>query len=132
MLEAARRFGAPIDSCTRYKQQMEAAGFADVTVKIYKWPTNSWPRHPKYKEIGESGPCCIFLVRFLIGLVASGIWALENIGNGASGLSMALLTRALGWTAEQVEVFLVDFRRELKDRTVHGWWPIYVVYGKRP
>ncbi|RGP69176.1 methyltransferase domain-containing [Fusarium sporotrichioides] len=112
MLEAADKFGAPLDSCTRYKQQLLDAGFVDVVETIYKWPTNPWPRDLKFKEMGT--------------------WNYENLGNGASGLSLALFTRALGWTAEQVEVFLVDVRRDMKNRAIHGWWPIYVVYGRKP
>ncbi|KAM0235101.1 hypothetical protein ACHAPO_005895 [Fusarium lateritium] len=112
MLEAADKFGAHLDSCTRYKQQLLDAGFVDVVETIYKWPTNPWPRDPKFKEMG--------------------LWNYENLGNGASGLSLALFTRALGWTAEQVEVFLVDVRRDMKNRAIHGWWPIYVVYGRKP
>jgi hypothetical protein len=45
---------------------------------------------------------------------------------------MALFTRALGWTAEEVEVFLVGVRNDMKNPSVHGWWPIYVVYGRKP
>ncbi|RBR23679.1 uncharacterized protein FIESC28_03475 [Fusarium coffeatum] len=88
MLEAAAKFGAPLDSCT------------------------SWPRDPKYKEMG--------------------LWNYENLGNGASGLSLALFTRALGWTPEEVEVFLVDVRKDMKNKNIHGWWPIHVVYGRKP
>ncbi|KAL4731187.1 hypothetical protein ACLX1H_000148 [Fusarium chlamydosporum] len=112
MLEAADKFGAPLDSCTRYKQQLLDAGFVDVVETTYKWPSNSWPRDPKFKEMG--------------------LWNYENLGNGASGLSLALFTRALGWTAEEVEVFLVNVRRDMKNRAIHGWWPIYVVYGRKP
>jgi hypothetical protein len=54
MLEAAEKFGAPLDSCTRYKQQLLDAGFVDIVETIYKWPTNPWPRDPKFKEMGES------------------------------------------------------------------------------
>ena len=56
MIEAARIFGAPADSCTRYKDQLEEAGFVDIVVKVYKWPTNSWPRHPRFKELGKPSP----------------------------------------------------------------------------
>ncbi|KAE9581907.1 hypothetical protein CGMCC3_g2111 [Colletotrichum fructicola] len=31
-----------------------------------------------------------------------------------------------------VDVFLVDVRRELKDTTIHAWWPIYVIHGRKP
>jgi hypothetical protein len=54
MLEAADKFGAYLDSGTRYKQQLLDAGFVDVVETIYKWPTNPWPRDPKFKEMGES------------------------------------------------------------------------------
>lgn len=53
MLKAAEKFGAPLDSCTRYKQQLADAGFVDVVETVYKWPCCSWPRDPKYKEMGE-------------------------------------------------------------------------------
>lgn len=62
----------------------------------------------------------------------SGLWNYENLGNGASGLSLALFTRALGWTPEEVEVFLVDVRKDMKNKNIHGWWPIHVVYGRKP
>lgn len=112
MLEAADKFGAPLDSCKRYRQQLEDAGFVDIVVEIYRWPSYVWPKDPKFKEMG--------------------LWTFENLGNGASGLSMALFTRALGWTAEEVEVFLVGVRQDMKNSSVHGWWPIYVVYGRKP
>lgn len=54
MLEAADKFGAPLDSCKRYKSQLEAAGFVDVVEEVYKWPSYVWPKDPKFKEMGES------------------------------------------------------------------------------
>ncbi|PHH58618.1 hypothetical protein CDD82_2826 [Ophiocordyceps australis] len=112
MIEAAAVLNRPLDSMTRYKQQLLDAGFTNVTQCLYKWPTNSWPRDPKYKELG--------------------MWTYENLGNGASGLSMALFTRALGWKQEEVEVFLINVRKQMKDRSIHAYWPIYVVYAQKP
>ncbi|XP_044716440.1 methyltransferase domain-containing protein [Hirsutella rhossiliensis] len=112
MLEAAAKLNRPLDSMTFYKQQLLDVGFTNVTQSLYKWPTNSWPKERKFKEIG--------------------IWTYENLGNGASGLSMALFTRALGWKSEEVEVFLVDVRKQMRDRSIHAYWPIYVVYAQKP
>ncbi|GKT61750.1 methyltransferase domain-containing protein [Colletotrichum tofieldiae] len=112
MLEAAAIWKRPLDSCKFYKEQLAEAGFINITEKIYKWPSNPWPRDPKYKELG--------------------VWTYENLGNGLSGLSLALFTRALGWSKEELEVFLIDARKDMKDRSIHGWWPIYVVYGQKP
>jgi hypothetical protein len=52
------------------------------------------------------------------------VWTYEDLGLGASGLSMALFTRALGWSPEQVELFLVDVRKGMRDRSIHGYWPM--------
>ncbi|OHE95150.1 methyltransferase domain-containing protein [Colletotrichum orchidophilum] len=104
MLEAAAIWKRPLDSCKFYKEQLAEAGFSNIEEKIYKWPSNPWPKDPKYKELG--------------------MWTYENLGNGLSGLSLALFTRALGWSAEQLEVFLVGARKDMKDRSIHGWWPV--------
>ncbi|KJZ77674.1 hypothetical protein HIM_02851 [Hirsutella minnesotensis 3608] len=112
MLEAAAKLNRPLDSMTHYKSQLQDAGFVNVTQSLYKWPTNSWPKEARFKELG--------------------MWTYENLGNGASGLSMALFTRALGWKPEEVEVFLVDVRKEMRNRSIHAYWPIYVVYAQKP
>jgi hypothetical protein len=39
---------------------------------------------------------------------------------------MALFTRGLGWDATDVEVFLVDVRKSMRDKNVHAWWPMCV------
>ncbi|KAK5989462.1 Methyltransferase pytC [Cladobotryum mycophilum] len=112
MLEAAARLGRHADSAVLYRQQMVDAGFINVTEVVYKWPTNQWPADDHYKELG--------------------FWCLHNVAGELSGLSMALFTRSLGWTVEQVEVFLTSVRAEMKDRRIHAWWPIHVVYGQKP
>jgi hypothetical protein len=49
---------------------------------------------------------------------------LENFSTGLSGLSMALFTRGLGWTKEELEVFLVEVRKSMKDKSIHGYYPM--------
>ncbi|KAM6524610.1 hypothetical protein FALCPG4_010219 [Fusarium falciforme] len=112
MIEATNVFGRGAQSAKKYKQQMIDAGFVNVTEVIYRWPTNRWPADPYYKELG--------------------FWCCHNIAGELSGLSMALFTRALGWSPEQVEVFLAKVRTDMKDRRIHAWWPIHVVYGQKP
>ncbi|QGI71003.1 hypothetical protein CEK26_003338 [Fusarium fujikuroi] len=43
---------------------------------------------------------------------------------GLEALSMAALTRVLGWTQEEVTIFLAKVRRDLNDRTIHAYWPV--------
>ncbi|KAK4172390.1 Phosphoethanolamine N-methyltransferase 1 [Triangularia setosa] len=112
VIKAGHLLNHSIESAKYYKQQMVDAGFVNVTEKVYKWPINPWPKDPKYKEIG--------------------LWTEENFCGGIFGLSVALFTRALGWTSEELEVFLVEVRKDLRDRGVHAYWPIYAVYGRKP
>lgn len=70
MLEAAAKLNRPLDSMTYYKQQLMDVGFTNVTESLYKWPTNSWPKDRKFKEIGThtrpspmTGPCPRLLFR---------------------------------------------------------------------
>lgn len=52
MLEAAAKLQRPLDRLSIYKQQLQDLGFTNVTQVKYKWPTNSWPRDPRHKELG--------------------------------------------------------------------------------
>lgn len=49
---------------------------------------------------------------------------LENFSDGLSGLSMAVFTRGLGWTQEELEIFLIEVRKSMKDPNVHGYYPM--------
>ncbi|KAK7415022.1 hypothetical protein QQX98_006159 [Neonectria punicea] len=112
MIKTTGIFGRSAEGAAQYKQQMIDAGFVNVTEIIYKWPMNQWPADPYFKELG--------------------FWCCHNIADGLSGLSMALFTRALGWSSEEVEVFLSHVRIDMKNKQIHAWWPIHVVYGQRP
>lgn len=43
----------------------------------------------------------------------------EQLKQGLQGIVMAPLTRSLNWTPSQVEVFLVNVRKELDDMSYH-------------
>lgn len=102
MLQASYNLQRPLDSAKSYASQLSEAGFVNVVEQKFKWPQNPWPKDPRFKEIG--------------------LWALENIVGGLQGLSMALFTRGLGWSAEELEVFLAGVRRDMRDRKMHVYY----------
>lgn len=112
IVEAGVKLGRPCNSAETSKEQMVAAGFQDVVEIQFKWPLNRWPKDKKYKEWG--------------------MWNHENIAGGLYGVSVALFTRGLGWTVEELELFLVDVRKEIKDTKIHSYFPLNVVYGQKP
>jgi cyclopropane fatty-acyl-phospholipid synthase-like methyltransferase len=53
LLESTQKIGRPFGGTSSLKSQMEAAGFKNVSQRVYKWPQNRWPKDPKYKELGK-------------------------------------------------------------------------------
>ncbi|KAK3358186.1 S-adenosyl-L-methionine-dependent methyltransferase [Lasiosphaeria hispida] len=112
LLEGARLLGRPFDGADKYREQLVAQGFTNVHEVIFKWPQNKWPKDRKYKEIG--------------------VWTLENVGSAMEALSSAVYTRALGWSKEDMDTLIAQARAEMRDTSIHAYWPIYVVYGQKP
>jgi len=52
------------------------------------------------------------------------MWCHENITKSLHGLSVALFTRGLGWSLAELEVFLVEVRKEMSDTKIHAWAPM--------
>ncbi|RDW61386.1 S-adenosyl-L-methionine-dependent methyltransferase-8 [Coleophoma crateriformis] len=104
ILSGCAKFGRPADATYHYEAQLKAAGFINYGKALYKWPTNRWPKDKHLKELG--------------------MWTYEDICGGISGISMAIFTRAHGWTADEVEAFLVDVRKEFKDTRIHTYFPV--------
>jgi len=48
----------------------------------------------------------------------------ENFCGGLEGTSLFLLTKVLGWSVEEVQVFLVQVRKDFANRRIHGYWNV--------
>jgi len=110
--EAAAGMKHPFVDLNTIKPMLVEAGFEDVVEYHFKWPSNTWPRDPKFKSIGA--------------------WNHENILAGLQGFLMAALTRGLGWSSEEVDVLAAHARRDMKDKSIHAYWPMIVVTGRKP
>ncbi|KAI8213536.1 putative methyltransferase tdiE [Colletotrichum sp. SAR 10_76] len=106
--EAAAKFGRVFIEPPKLKPLMAEVGFEDVTLVRYKWPINDWPKDPRWKELGA--------------------WNLENNLGAAESLAMAPLTRAHEWSRAEVEVFLTEVRQDLRNRAIHGYFPLQANY----
>ncbi|KAK1758892.1 S-adenosyl-L-methionine-dependent methyltransferase [Echria macrotheca] len=112
LVEASRKLGRPLDSVLDYKKQLVEAGFVNVEKVRYKWPMNPWPRDKKHKNLGA--------------------WTAENFSLGLEAVSLMLFTNVLGWSVDEVKAVLADVQRDVRNRGVHAYWPIYVVYAQKP
>jgi len=103
--EAAMIMGKPLRIANKLKRWYEEAGFVDVHEEVFKIPINSWPKDPQFKLIGR-------------------FWA-DSLNLGVQGFALALFTRYLAWTKDELEVYLVDVRQSLQDKSVHAYHKLY-------
>jgi hypothetical protein len=104
ILEASAKFGRALNNPHDYKPMMEKIGFVDVDEKYAVWPSNSWPKDPLLKEVGRMN--------------------LANSDQGLEGLSLALYTRALGYSKEETLLLCADVRKDLRNRNIHAYWEL--------
>lgn len=111
-------------------EQMRDAGFVNVSVMEFKMPIGAWPKDKRLHD--------------------AGIYGLRALLDGLYGLSVKLFTTCLGWTPEELEVFLESVRVDLRKKAIHSYWPTvskmrsntefttadlvlqYVVLGQKP
>jgi len=103
-VEAANHLGRPINLAWEYKEMFEKAGFVDVTVHHFKWPSNIWPRDKRFKEMGR--------------------WNLANIDGGLEGLTLGYFTRGLGMSKEETVALCAGARSEIRNVKIHAYWPL--------
>ncbi|KAF5524509.1 Secondary metabolism regulator LAE1 [Colletotrichum aenigma] len=112
LAEAAQKLGAAYQDPKELKPMMIQAGFTDVVMQQLKWPTSPWPKEKRYKNLGY--------------------WGGENIEAGWEAVCMAPLTRALGWSREEVLVLLAQNRQDFRNRDIHSYFSIWAMYGRKP
>jgi len=104
LIEGAKKIGYDWWCPPNYRQWFIDAGFEGVVERQYQWPSNTWPRGKKNKTLG--------------------LWMLANALDGLNAVSMAIMTRVLGMSPEAVELALVDVRRDVKDKSIHAYYPM--------
>jgi len=103
-LEAVEKAGKNGRSAAKFRKQMTDAGFEDVVERKFALPGNPWAKGPHQKMLG--------------------LMQQTNILDGIHGMSINLFTKVLGWTVQEVEVFLVDVRKDLKDTRIHFYYVV--------
>lgn len=95
----------------RLERWMKEVGFVDVQQRLAKVPLNRWPSDERQQRIGD--------------------WSEVNWLEALSGWSYKPFL-GLGWSKVEIEVFLVNVRRAIQDRSIHCYHDWYVVTGRKP
>lgn len=104
IIEGAAKIGRDWHCTPKYATWFQEVGFEDVVENVLAWPVGTWPKGKKQKTMG--------------------LWTMTNALEGAPAIGMALLTRTLGMPAEEVELLLMDLRKDIKDRSIHSYFPV--------
>jgi hypothetical protein len=60
------------------------------------------------------------------------MWMRQNIEDGIAGFTMGYFTRGLGWSKEEVDVFVAQIRPQINSTRSHMYLPIGFFYGRKP
>jgi hypothetical protein len=78
----------------------------DVVERKFALPGNPWAKEEKEKMLG--------------------LMQMTNILDGMHGMTLAMFTKILGWGVEEVEVFLVNVRKDLQNKDIHFYYIVWV------
>ncbi|KAF4344584.1 phosphoethanolamine n-methyltransferase 3 [Fusarium beomiforme] len=92
-------------------QAMKEAGFVNIKEEEIKVPIGAWPDDPKLKEAGQYFQAAI----------------LQDVEG-----TLMFIANLLGWTKEEIHVFAAQYRREIRSKTVHGYFRAKVVWAQKP
>ncbi|KAK3680434.1 S-adenosyl-L-methionine-dependent methyltransferase [Podospora appendiculata] len=112
LVDGMAKMGKNGRAVAKFKRQMVEAGFVDVVETKFALPGNPWAKGREEKVLGTM--------------------QMTNILDGLHGMTVQLFVKMHGWSVEEVEVFLVDVRKDLKDRNIHFYYIMMSVYGRKP
>ncbi|EOD51843.1 putative sam dependent methyltransferase protein [Neofusicoccum parvum UCRNP2] len=110
--EVCERIGKPGDVIYRMRDWLKEGEWEDVTQVEYKWPTGPWPSDPKLKELGQ--------------------WSRLHLLEGVENWTLAMLTRVLGYSFEEAQVWIAKIKADVKDPKIHAYHDMYVCYARKP
>ena len=104
--------GPDLLGAAKHEQYLKDAGFINVQQRKFKIPIGTWPKNKTLKTVGLYGRMMIY--------------------DGLEANSLRPFTRGLGWTTDEVHVFLVEVRKALMDSSIHCYLPFHVTFGQKP
>lgn len=91
---------------------MREAGFNKITERVLHVPIGTWPKNKVLKTVG------LYWRTILL--------------DGLQAIALGPLTRGLGWSQPEVEVFLMEVRKAYADNAALMYMPLHIVYAQRP
>jgi hypothetical protein len=110
--QGLEKFGVDLFGPSKHSSYLHEAGFVNVQEKVFKAPIGMWAKNQTLKTVG--------------------LYMRSILYDALQGVSVKPLTKGLGWSVEEVEVFLIDVRKSLMDKSIHSYLTFQVCYGQKP
>ncbi|KAF2146102.1 uncharacterized protein K452DRAFT_324137 [Aplosporella prunicola CBS 121167] len=110
--EASASFGKDMNMAKKHKGLMEKAGFVNVREQVFKVPVGPWAKDKALKEIGK--------------------YTIIHTIEAVEPFTLALFSRVLGYSKDEIDVLLAGLRKELRDPEIHIYTPFHFIYGQKP
>jgi SAM-dependent methyltransferase len=99
-MEGGLKSGRAWTHAPHYKRYLEEAGFQEVVERRFYWPLGAWAKGQYYQTLGA------FMQELAL--------------NGLEGISLKVMG-SLGWTIDEIGVFLAQVRKDMKDPSIHAY-----------
>lgn len=93
LVQAISNDGIDPDPSPKFRRMMEEVGFVNVREQPLKWPIGPWPKGRREKIIG----------RIMV----------DNCKRGFRPVGLAMFTKRLGWSVQQVEEYMPAVEKDL-------------------
>ncbi len=57
---------------------------------------------------------------------------LSNDPFGKTGYLNYMWNAVMGWSPDEIKIYIAHLRLQMKDKTLHTWYPHRVVYARKP
>ncbi|KAG8362495.1 hypothetical protein FVEN_g62 [Fusarium venenatum] len=111
LIEASKAFGRSFCEIEGDVQLLAAAGFVDLQVTDFKVPVGGWAKDPKLREVGQ----------FLRATMEADL----------EGYTLMAWQQILGWPKEDYQLFVMNMRKSLRDKRVHGYIRVRFINARK-
>jgi SAM-dependent methyltransferase len=112
MERAALKRGRQLQLGPHLKTFQKAAGLLEVNEVVFPHKWGTWPSDPTERFLGAR--------------------TMLSAMSGVEGFTTILFTKALGWSLEDTQAFIVKVKRDMRDDSLRKVMDLHVVYGQKP
>ncbi|KAK7574560.1 hypothetical protein V3481_016539 [Fusarium oxysporum f. sp. vasinfectum] len=94
------------------RKLMVEAGFVNVVEKTYQVPCGAWSSDPKMKKIGT--------------------YNLAFMDESLEGFALFMLREIMKWEYEEVQLFVMEMRKAVRDSKIRPYYLMTNVFGQKP